>query len=189
MNSSGIRYSNIVPLQESRTWPFADVYGPSERQPVLHWYVTLRNRHQAGQTRFAREQIIMGGEVRRASNLISDREEPPIGIVEELHIDRPWRVLHSCRTGASPAPAKLAKLHTLSHSSAVRSAIQELRPAGIPSSTPASGRCLQHVQLLVEPSRPRKANGARMPTCRSRNVAQGPRNSSGGANRTSAHRK
>ena len=55
---------------------------------MINGYVIFSNGHQTGQTRFAREQIVMSRKGQRRAHLISNCEEPPIGIIEKSHIHR-----------------------------------------------------------------------------------------------------
>ena len=55
---------------------------------MVNRYVIFSNGHQTGQTCFAREQIVVGRKASGRTHLISNCEEPPIGIIEELQIHR-----------------------------------------------------------------------------------------------------
>ena len=100
MNSSGIRYSNMVPLQESSV----SQCGPAPRglrksEPVLHRHIVLGDRHQAGEPALAGQQIVVAGELQRTADQVSDREQPPAFVIQEPHVDAFGQALDAGRQG------------------------------------------------------------------------------------------
>ena len=79
MKISGIKYSNMVPLQESSILTAADHRArAAHREPMLDRDVALGDGDQARQAAFAGQQIVVAGELDRSADGIADREQAPV---------------------------------------------------------------------------------------------------------------
>ena len=100
-SSRGIRYSNIVPPQEIRPIrPAGADEGPAELEPVPPRGVAPRDGQEAGQARLRGQQVVAGAVEPPLAEVVADREEVPVRLVEEAEV----------HGGARVAPARSMQL-------------------------------------------------------------------------------
>ena len=88
MTSSGMRYSNIEPLQESSAGPPPV---PVSSRPRLNQcscgQFSLGDGDEAAEARFGGEQVVVAGVEAVVGDVVADAEEMAVFVVEEVVID------------------------------------------------------------------------------------------------------
>ena len=64
-----------APGQQRLACATSTIPGAAQREPVLGGHIAFRDRHQARETAFARQQIVVAAEFPRAAHRIADAEQ------------------------------------------------------------------------------------------------------------------
>ena len=108
-SSRGIRYSNIVPPQETRPEPAgAADERPAELEPVPPGHLAAGDGQEAGQARLGGQQVVVAPSSRPCGEVVADREQVPLRVVEEPEVHPRPPGPRPARPGAGARPSQSA---------------------------------------------------------------------------------
>ena len=133
--------------REQRSGSSGGSEGSAQPEPVIDRHVVLGNRYEGGESRFRSEQIVVRVVYRVAADVITDREQLPLGVVQEAEIHLHGVGVRALRYRPQPLRIEIRARRILHH--LVAGLLERDQMSGkVPAIHRRDVRRLEHPQLV-----------------------------------------